>query len=128
MTVDTLRIQLCMDRLEKDVTAEQFVSTLDQLERTIREDERSRIAEDESTCQFHRDMVRRMRNVDINNERLRSHHEAYGVILEELDEFWEIVRLHRNYRDPLRTRNELLDLAVAAWRASRDLHLEPDAP
>jgi len=52
-----------------------------------------------------------------------SYHEAYAVILEELDEFWEIVRMQDNQRDPIQARKELVQIAVTAWRASRDLGL-----
>jgi len=53
-----------------------------------------------------------------------SYHEAYAVILEELDEFWEIVRQQDNDRDPQHARKELLQIAVTAWRAAIDLELE----
>jgi len=53
-----------------------------------------------------------------------SYHEAYAVILEELDEFWEIVRQQDNDRDPIAARKELLQIAVTAWRAAIDLELE----
>ena len=53
-----------------------------------------------------------------------SYHEAYAVILEELDEFWEIVRQQDNDRDPQGARKELIQIAVTAWRAAKDLELE----
>ena len=52
-----------------------------------------------------------------------SYHEAYAVILEELDEFWDIVRQKDSERDPVHARKELLQIAVTAWRAVRDLEL-----
>lgn len=55
----------------------------------------------------------------------RSHHEAYAVILEELDEYWELVRMKRDRRDPKALRWELIQIACTAWRAARSLGLEP---
>ena len=52
-----------------------------------------------------------------------SYHEAYAVIAEELDEFWDIVREKDTERDPVQARKELVQVAVTAWRAARDLGL-----
>lgn len=45
-----------------------------------------------------------------------SHHEAYGVLAEEVDEFWEIVRKKREDRSKDDVRAEALDIANVAWR------------
>ncbi|MCP4900032.1 MAG: hypothetical protein GY906_23940 [bacterium] len=54
-----------------------------------------------------------------------SSHEAYAVISEELDEFWEQVRLRRQSRSPERMRKELIQVAAMAIRAVCDLKLQP---
>jgi hypothetical protein len=56
-------------------------------------------------------------------EPLNSPHEAYGVIKEELDEYWEEVKLYnpRKNRDTRpRQREELIQLAAMAVRAVLD--------
>lgn len=46
-----------------------------------------------------------------------SAHEAYAVLLEEVDEFWEEVRRKRSERSPARMREELVQVAAVAVRA-----------
>lgn len=58
---------------------------------------------------------------------LHSAHEAYAVILEELDEFWEEVRKKQQYRDPVAMRTERLHVAAMCVRAAVDVRLEPGA-
>jgi hypothetical protein len=55
--------------------------------------------------------------------RLNSAHEAYAVILEELDEFWDQVRLRREQRDKREMLKELIQVAAMAQRAAEDLEL-----
>lgn len=52
-----------------------------------------------------------------HGEKFASLHEAYAVILEELDEVWEIVRLKRRDRDKEYLRKELIQLAAMAVKA-----------
>jgi len=54
---------------------------------------------------------------------LRSAHESYAVILEELEEFWEEVRKKRDERDPKAMRTELIHTAAMCCRAIHDLSL-----
>jgi glutamyl-tRNA reductase len=54
---------------------------------------------------------------------MNSAHEAYSVILEELEEFWEEVKKKRQSRDPEKMRRELIQIAAMAIRASSDLSL-----
>jgi len=54
---------------------------------------------------------------------MHSAHEAYAVILEELDEFWEQCRKRRSMRDEDNMRVELVQIAAMAIRAIHDLHL-----
>lgn len=51
-------------------------------------------------------------------------HEAWAVILEEVDELWDLCRLKRSERDPVAVRDELIQIAAMAWRAARNLGLE----
>jgi len=52
---------------------------------------------------------------------INSAHEGYSVILEELDEFWEQVRLKRAERDPSTMRRELIQTAAMCVRTIRDV-------
>jgi hypothetical protein len=55
---------------------------------------------------------------------MNSLHEAYAVILEELDEFWEEVRAWRGSKgdtDRVKARKELVQVAAMAMRAAEDL-------
>ena len=54
---------------------------------------------------------------------LNSAHEAYAVILEELDEFWAEVMTKRRERSPARMREELVQVAAMCQRAAEDLEL-----
>lgn len=53
---------------------------------------------------------------------LNSDHEAYAVIKEELDEYWEEVRKVSNMRDREAMRAELVQTAAMCVRAIVDLH------
>lgn len=55
--------------------------------------------------------------------RIGTSHEAYAIILEELDEFWDQVRLKQNKRSPQKLLNELVQTAAMCQRAAEDLHL-----
>lgn len=48
-------------------------------------------------------------------------HEAYAVILEELDEFWDKVRAKQH--DPRNMLKELVQIAAMCYRAAEDLQL-----
>lgn len=51
---------------------------------------------------------------------IHSHHEAYGVIKEEFDEYWEEVKRQEPIRDPLSLYSELVQVAAMAARAAVD--------
>lgn len=72
--------------------------------------------------------------VDVELERARSKfgplhtaHEGYAVILEELDEFWDMVRLGQRYREPSAMLTELVQIAAMARRTAEDLELDSEA-
>jgi hypothetical protein len=48
-------------------------------------------------------------------------HEAYAVILEELDEVWDIVKLKKCKRDKEALRKELIQVAAMAIKAIHSL-------
>jgi hypothetical protein len=54
---------------------------------------------------------------------MNSVHEAYAVILEELDEFWEECRKQTGQRCKTSMRKELIQIAAMCARAIEDLQL-----
>jgi len=54
---------------------------------------------------------------------INSLHEGYAVILEEVDELWEIVRMKRENRDRAAVIEELVQIAAMAQRTAEDLNL-----
>lgn len=52
---------------------------------------------------------------------MNSPHEAYGVILEELDEFWDLVREQKPSKE--RMLEELISVAAMCNRAAEDLRM-----
>lgn len=50
-------------------------------------------------------------------------HEAYAVILEELDEAWDVIRAKWTPESPLRLVEELVQIAAMCQRAAEDLQL-----
>lgn len=54
---------------------------------------------------------------------LNSAHEAYSVILEEVDEFWDEVKKKRSERNPQNMLVELIQIGAMAQRAAEDLKL-----
>lgn len=53
-----------------------------------------------------------------------SAHETYGVIAEELAEYFDAIRAKREYRNPINIRGELIDIACAALRRVAELDAE----
>ena len=54
---------------------------------------------------------------------MNSAHEAYAVILEEVDELWDEVKKKRALRSKRAMREELIQIAAMAIRAVADLDL-----
>jgi hypothetical protein len=61
--------------------------------------------------------IARQKHANIN-----SAHEGFAVILEELDEFWEQVRLNRSKRDRCQMLSGLVQIAAMAQRTAEDLN------
>lgn len=55
------------------------------------------------------------------NAPFNSAHEAYSIILEEIDEFWDEVKKKRAERDRTTMLLELIQIAAMAQRAAEDL-------
>ena len=52
---------------------------------------------------------------------MRSQHEGYAILLEEVDELWEAVRLKQSNPDrPTRIRKEAIQVAAMAMRFLKD--------
>lgn len=54
---------------------------------------------------------------------ISSAHEGYAVLLEEVEEFWELVRRQTGDRDPREVYRELVQIAAMAARIATDLEL-----
>ena len=78
----------------------------------------------EAQWKFLDDMRLELEQAEALHGSYASYHEAYAVILEELDEFWEIVRKKTQDRNDREAYIELVQIAVTAWRTARDLGLE----
>ena len=72
---------------------------------------------------FLNDMTLELAKAEALHGSYNSYHEAYAVILEELDEFWEIVRMKTQDRNDQDAYAELVQIAITAWRTARDLRL-----
>lgn len=71
--------------------------------------------------QFTEDMVEEWFRAEALYPNFHSMHEAYAVILEELDELWEQVRLKPCDRDPDVIYKELIQIAAMALRTVTSL-------
>ena len=52
---------------------------------------------------------------------MRNAHEAYAVLLEEVDELWDEVKKNSKTRDPLKMREEAIQVAAMAVRMIIDV-------
>ena len=53
----------------------------------------------------------------VHSDKFANMHDAYAVILEELDEVWDITRQKKRDRDPVALRKELIQVAAMAVKA-----------
>ena len=72
---------------------------------------------------FMTDVGLELEKADAQHGRYNSYHEAYAVILEELDEFWDIVKMKSQDRDHVDAYYELVQIAMCCVRTTRDLKL-----
>lgn len=52
---------------------------------------------------------------------MRNAHEAYAVLLEEVDELWDEIKKNSKTRDPLKMREEAIQVAAMAARLIIDV-------
>jgi hypothetical protein len=64
--------------------------------------------------------VQRARN---KHAPMNSLHEGYAVLLEEVDEFWAMVKMQTKDRDPAEMLTELIQIAAMAERIAEDCGL-----
>src|SRR6185436_324634 len=87
-------------------------------------DHLSRLALAERGEGFLSDMEAELARAEAGHAGMANAHEAYAVILEELDEFKAWVWMKQSKRDHAAMRTELLQIATMAWRTARDLGYE----
>jgi hypothetical protein len=75
-----------------------------------------------------RDMAALLTEIQWEVERAKKHgekfaslHEAYAVILEELDEVWDLTRMKRRDRDPKEIRKEMIQIAAMAVKSIQSI-------
>jgi len=56
-----------------------------------------------------------------HHPKMASLHEGWAIILEEVDELWEIARLRKESREPFNIAKELVQIAAMAQRTCEDL-------
>lgn len=80
-------------------------------------------ADDPAGAQFITDVAGEFQFAEREHDPLNSFHEAYAVILEELEEFWDEVKKKRRERDCDLLRAELVQVAAMCLRTAINLHL-----
>lgn len=61
------------------------------------------------------------KHVRKNKKPFNSFHESWGVIFEEVDEYWDEVKKKKSARDRKNALHELVQIATACQRAAEDL-------
>lgn len=67
------------------------------------------------------DVIKEYERAALKHPKFNSHHEAYAVILEELEEYWLEVMKRPSKRDLVNLRLELVQTAAMCLRALHDL-------
>jgi NTP pyrophosphatase (non-canonical NTP hydrolase) len=70
---------------------------------------------------FLEEMIIELDHAESKHPAPHSLHEAYGVILEEVDEFWDEVKKQTSARDPEHIKKELVQIAAMCWRCYKDV-------
>lgn len=83
-----------------------------------------KVRDDLARSKFLDDMMLELESANAQHSPYSSYHEAYAVILEEVDEFWEIVKQKRKDRNDKKAYAELVQIAVTAWRTTISLNLK----
>lgn len=71
---------------------------------------------------FLRNVMAEVKRAQTLHAPLNSAHEAYAVLLEEVEEFWDEVRKRKAERNPKDIVNELTQIAAMACRTAVDLY------
>ena len=74
-------------------------------------------------CPFMEDVHAELVRADSLHKPMNSLHEAYAVLLEEVDELWDEVRKKSSERSKAAIREELVQIAAMAWRTAKNLGL-----
>lgn len=82
---------------------------------------------EERHAKFLRDLVDEFLSARQRHRPIHSGHEAYGVIMEEVCEFFDYVRAWKPEHSWAPMRKELLQIAAMCWRTAFDLGMESDA-
>jgi NTP pyrophosphatase (non-canonical NTP hydrolase) len=61
------------------------------------------------------------RAMTLHSGSMRNAHEAYAVLLEEVDELWDEVKKNSKTRDPIKMREEAIQVAAMAVRMIVDV-------
>ena len=77
----------------------------------------------EAILDIMRDVANEVTDATLKHKPYNSAHEAYGVLMEEVEEFFDEVKLKRELRNKANMRKELLQVAACAIRAVHDLGL-----
>jgi NTP pyrophosphatase (non-canonical NTP hydrolase) len=62
-----------------------------------------------------------MRAMDLHKTGMRSAHEGYAVLLEEVDELWDEVKMNSRQRSIKKMREEAIQVAAMAMRFVHDV-------
>lgn len=73
---------------------------------------------------FLKDVEAELERAESKHAPMNSLHEAYSVILEEVDELWDEVRKRSSKRKPKNIRLELIQIAAMCARAAKNLGFE----
>lgn len=68
---------------------------------------------------FHENLQQEVERARAKHPMVQSPHYAYAVILEEVDEFWDLVKAQS--ADPVAMRKELMQIAAVTQRAITEL-------
>ena len=68
-----------------------------------------------------KEIAAEVQRAEKHEKRFHSLHEAYGVILEEVDELWDLTRLKKRNRRPKALEKELVQIAAMAVKALQSI-------
>lgn len=88
---------------------------------TIKQSEFDKLKAREIDAAILIDIVYEVQRAKAHGDKFASMHEAYAVILEELDEVWELTRLKKRDRDPEKIRKELIQVAAMAVKGLQSI-------